>query len=411
MREPGQQGSSLVQEVRTLAATPKVDIGHAEVSLGEFRVGGLSPRPDPLYRPLGIRLGARSHRDEVVGEGAMSAVMRLAASHVARDAVGRGRDMFYRQRPCVAVQASLPVIRDRVGRPLVRIVAGPAPQGSIRLAVAGTELELFEMANHLEATRGGTHSITRVDGKDFLETHPGLEVAKGLAGIEHPQLAAQVALFANAITFDRRQFGGIDNGVGRWLGEVGGAVAMTAPARNRLQPEIRSPVAVEAQRHYRRSVGMAPEAFGQHGPVEVGSRMFLESGGHVPASPLGVVGERRLVHRPADTDQVPEGGVPGTDHEFHRIGGGESVAFDPLDHARIGPLDSKGGSRERVLERTGRLLGADSDRAAHARFEIPGNLLRMALRTGGRFTGSRWYGRHGPDRQCKCAARTAPHGP
>ena len=60
------------------------------------------------------------------------------------------------------------------------------------------------MANHLEATRGGTLSIAGVDGKDFLEAHPRLEVAEGLAGIEHPQLAAQVALFANAVTFDRR---------------------------------------------------------------------------------------------------------------------------------------------------------------------------------------------------------------
>ena len=175
---------------------------------------------------------------------------------------------------------------------------------------------------------------------------------------------------------------------------------MAAPARNRLQPEVRSPVAVEAQGHDGGPVGMAPEAFGQHGPVEVGSRMLLESGGHVPASPLGVVGERRLVHRRADAHQVPEGGVSRADHEFHGIGGGESVAFDPLDHARIGSLDGEGGSRDRVLKRTRRLLGAASDRAAHARLEVSGNLLRMALRTGVRFRGPRRQGRRSPDRQC-----------
>src|ERR1700750_234781 len=136
----------------------------------------------------------------MVGEGTVAAISSLSLRHMAADAVACFVRMLAREGCLrVAEDAAPTIIRDRLRRLVVRIVAGATPHPSAAAACAFAERELLGVTYYLE---GGLCALGRfvvVNGEGFLKRLSGDEVGEFLAGIQDPGYSDEVALLAYAV--------------------------------------------------------------------------------------------------------------------------------------------------------------------------------------------------------------------
>ena len=301
----------LVHVGRTVLPAAQPDVRQPEVSLHQFGIFSFAPSPYPLSYRLGTRLRLRISGNEVIGKCAVTAVIRGPADHVTAHAFVDGLGMATRHVLIVTAQTTRPVVRVRILGLSVSAVACTAPHLLAGSQIAPACRELLEMADDLEATGLGSAEVTEIYREDLFQAHAGPEIAERVARIQHSFLAAEMALLANAVAFDRRQVGRIDDRVCGGSRQVRRRRAVAAVAGDGLQLQDRIDIPVLGEGNRFRAACMAPKALVEHGPVEIRSRVTLEAGSHAPHPTLRVIGKRRLIEVVVDPNEVSERRVSG----------------------------------------------------------------------------------------------------
>ncbi len=161
---------------------------------------------------------------------------------MARDTVLIGTCVARGQRPGMAGQTAPPVVRGRLLRHIMRIVAGAAPQLPAALAHAQALRQFFGLADDFDfVLHRPRRDINRVD---VLAPFAGLEVGNRLSGVRNADFTRQMALFADAVARGLRELRRIDDAARHRVFQMRRRRAVAAVATNLCLGKGRLPVAI-----------------------------------------------------------------------------------------------------------------------------------------------------------------------
>lgn len=246
----------------------------------------------------------RIARDAVIGDLGVGDVGAEGSGHVAGSAVELilvmpGGELF-----AVAGNAFGAEVRDTIfGRNgLVGVVAGGASKPGAGFFLAGAFGEGFELAGGAETGRdiAGEDVVADIGG----EIVAGMEIVDVFAGALDGRVAFEMALHADLIAKNGREFRGIDDGRGGIL-RVGGAGAVAAFAGDAGKEKGR--VGVEVVAAVERSANaadVAVHATGGGGEIERHGGRRAKGRGHVPKVAIGVIVDRRFEKEAVGGEEV-----------------------------------------------------------------------------------------------------------
>ena len=128
----------------------------------------------------------------------------------------------------MALETLRPIVRGNIYRFVVRIMAGATRKLAFTSDLTFASSQLLNVTDHFQSGFG--RRIEDISGKYFFQLLSGLKVADLFPRIRDTHLAAEMTLFANAVSGSRREPTRIDNVLGRRSLQVLTYIAVAALA-------------------------------------------------------------------------------------------------------------------------------------------------------------------------------------